>query len=55
MSHKPKNETIKVEPAARRSPLVIAMQRRHGRGVRVMKDRRASRGGAKREDHTEGW
>lgn len=55
MSRKNKVEVIKVEGPTPRSAVALAMQRRYGYGVKIFKDRRAPRGGAKRQDHHEGW
>jgi len=39
--------TIKLPPQTKRSPMVVAIQKRHGHGQAPMKDRRADRGGAR--------
>lgn len=39
----------------KRSPTALAMHLRHGGKSTTMKDRRAPRGGATREDMYEGW
>jgi len=39
--------TITVPVPTRRSAVAVAMQKRHGGGVQIMKDRRTPRGGAK--------
>ncbi len=46
---------IKVESPTPRNYLAVAMRKRYGSTTRIMKDRRAPRGGAKRPNHTEGW
>lgn len=38
---------MKLEPPKRRNPVIVALVRRHGGGVKVMKDRRSPRGGAR--------
>lgn len=43
---------IHVETSTARSGLREAMQKRHGKGRKVMKDRRVPRGGSKNEQHT---
>ena len=50
-----KSETIKIEPPTPRSPMLEALRKRHGCGIKIMKDRRTPRGGSKRPDHHEGW
>lgn len=39
--------TIKLPDAKKRSPLIVAIQKRHGLGQAPMKDRRTPRGGAR--------
>ena len=39
--------TIRIEKATNRNPVAVAMQKRHGGGVKIMKDRRTPRGGSK--------
>jgi len=38
-----------------RNPLVVALYRRHGTTTKVMRDRRAVRGGARRQDWRKEW
>lgn len=52
---KKKNIVIEVETPTHRNPVAVALQRRHGTGRKIMKDRRTPRGGTKRPDHHEGW
>ncbi len=49
-------ETITLPKKTVRNPIVVALQKRHGGGVRVMKDRRAPKGGSrnKQRDYQEG-
>jgi len=42
-----KNISFKVEVPAHRSTVAVAMQKRYGGGVRIMKDRRAPKGGSR--------
>ena len=39
--------TIKIEASARRSPMLVALYRRHGSAKTPMKDRRTPRAGAR--------
>lgn len=39
--------TIKLPEQTRRSPMVVAIQKRHGFGPKTMKDRRTPRGGSR--------
>lgn len=39
--------TIRIEKEMPRNAVAVAMQKRYGGGVRIMKDRRTPRGGAK--------
>lgn len=39
--------TITIDLPEHRNPVAVAMQRRHGGGIKVMKDRRTPRGGSK--------
>jgi hypothetical protein len=39
--------TIKVPEPTRRNAVAVALQKRHGFGPKVMKDRRAPRGGSR--------
>lgn len=55
MARKKNVTVLTIDPPAHRNPVAVALQRRHGSGRKVMKDRRTPRGGAKRPDHNEGW